>query len=389
MTVRTRCEALCIDGATIEQPNTADTTATMAAAHIANAPRSWIQVARVGVYRGHSAGPFEFNSNVFNRIIDNFRRTKNQAVPVDFEHATEAPPGDGSIAQSGAPATGWIVDLDNRGDRGLWALVEWLEPGLSLVRAKRYRFFSPTVAFNAIDGATGERVGPMLLSGALTNRPFLDGMAEVTASANNTRGASTTETHAMEQLEKLITALRVATGRNDLTADNAPSVVAEMRDTARNATAQLVELRETTQRQLATSAVAELVDLKLIDDNDGAREAAVKLHMQDANMFGALFTKRRDDAKAALMKRNAAAPTTDAKITDAQRAALSSNAAGADPKPAGNDANIPAVAPRSERVTMKAREFAEKDPARYGRRGDPAVPNSDAYKAADKAVPAN
>ena len=42
-----------------------------------------------------------------------------------------------------APAQAWIRKLENRGEAGLWALVEWLEPAKSYIRAKKYKHVSP------------------------------------------------------------------------------------------------------------------------------------------------------------------------------------------------------------------------------------------------------
>lgn len=148
---------------------------------------SWIQVARVGEFRGHPMGAFAFTPETFATIVSNFLRTANRRVPVDYEHATEMV--DESVFQHGAPAVGWIVELDNRGAEGLFGKVEWVDASaLQYIRSGQYRFFSPAVAFNAIDPVTGKSQGATLVSGGLTNRPFLDGMAPVTARA---RGVST------------------------------------------------------------------------------------------------------------------------------------------------------------------------------------------------------
>lgn len=142
--------------------------------------QSVIQVAKVGTFNGHRAGAFEFTPEVFDRIIANFARTTNRRVPIDYEHATERM--DGTIPLLGAPAVGWIIALENRGELGLWATVEWVDAtAVGYIREGRYKFFSPAVVFNGIDPVTGEELGPVLVSGALTNRPFLDGMAPLTA----------------------------------------------------------------------------------------------------------------------------------------------------------------------------------------------------------------
>ena len=140
----------------------------------------WIQLAKPGVFRGHPAGPFELNDKVFSEIVTNFRATQNRAIPIDFEHASEADPTEGSIPVDGAPAQGWIRDLRIDGG-GLWGLVEWGDKAREYIRSGAYKFFSPAIRFNAKDRVTGERIGARMTSGALTNNPFLDGLKPLTA----------------------------------------------------------------------------------------------------------------------------------------------------------------------------------------------------------------
>ena len=81
----------------------------------------WIQIARCGTH-GHPAGSFALNPSVFADICRNFADVDRGQVAFDFEHAR-----DGAHRrhhpQVGAPAQGWIRQLDNRGLLGLWALV--------------------------------------------------------------------------------------------------------------------------------------------------------------------------------------------------------------------------------------------------------------------------
>lgn len=140
----------------------------------------WIQVAKAG--RFNKGGPFELNSQVFNDIVRNFASTANRRIPIDFEHASEADPTEGSIPDKGAPAQGWITALDIRDDGNtLWALVEWLPLAKQYIRGGNYKFFSPAIRFNARDRNTGAVIGARMTSGALTNNPFLDGMAPLAA----------------------------------------------------------------------------------------------------------------------------------------------------------------------------------------------------------------
>lgn len=144
---------------------------------------SWIQIAKVGEFKGHSAANFSLTPEFFNNLIKNFESTENQAIPIDYEHASEMPPYLGSIPTEGVPALGWITKLDNRQKDGLWGLVEWVDQkAVDYIREAKYRFFSPAIALNSKDPVTGKSIGPVLTSGALTNKPFLDGMEPLTAS---------------------------------------------------------------------------------------------------------------------------------------------------------------------------------------------------------------
>ena len=143
--------------------------------------KTWNQVARYGDFAGHPQGPFRFDAKTFAEIVTNFNATANRRVPVDYEHTSEVHPE--NVAQEGIPAKAWVVDLDDRGDAGLWGLFEWVDAkAVSYVRAGQYRYLSPAVVFGARSKETGKPIGARLTSVALTNHPFLDGMAPVTAS---------------------------------------------------------------------------------------------------------------------------------------------------------------------------------------------------------------
>ena len=165
-----------------DAPTRAETEARLVSLRADAAKPVWIQLAKVGKFNGHPAGPFEMTPETFDEIVRNFNATVNRRIPIDFEHASEADGASGSIPQDGAPAQGWITQLDNRGLNGLWGLVEWLEPARTYIREGRYRFFSPAIRFGSRDRVSGKPIGARMTSGALTNVPFLDAMVPVTAS---------------------------------------------------------------------------------------------------------------------------------------------------------------------------------------------------------------
>lgn len=150
----------------------------------------WNQLTKLGAWRGHPAGPFEITRATNAEIVRNFRATANQRIPVDFEHASEADGASGAIPAEGAPAQGWITDLDDRGASGLWGLIEWLEPARTYILQGKYKFFSPAIRFGSKDRETGRTIGARMTSGACTNIPFLDGLMPLAAADRATAGAA-------------------------------------------------------------------------------------------------------------------------------------------------------------------------------------------------------
>ena len=140
----------------------------------------WVQVAEVGRFKGHSAGEFELNSDVFDQVVKNFL-SRDIPIPWDFEHASEQDATSGSIPVTGAPAQGYIHRLENRGSRGLWALVEWGALAKQYIKAGQYKFCSPAIRFGSKDTVTGANVGARLTSVALTSTPFLSNMVPLAA----------------------------------------------------------------------------------------------------------------------------------------------------------------------------------------------------------------
>lgn len=154
----------------------------------------WNQLAVKGAWKGHPQGPFVIDSQTLSDIVRNFNATQNRDVPIDYEHASEQDPTSGSIPQGGAVATGHIKALEIRNGE-LWGLVEWTDKAKEQIRAGEYKYFSPAIRFNAKDRVTGARIGAVLSSGALTNKPFLDGMAAMAASETAAQFADSALAH--------------------------------------------------------------------------------------------------------------------------------------------------------------------------------------------------
>ena len=159
----------------------------------------WVQVARAGEYNGYAGGSqsFTFDQTIFDGVVKNFREHPSfqlgpegkgvaDVIAWDFHHASEMPATEGTIPFTGAPAQGWVLDLETRvdanGEVQLWALTRWLEPARTFIREGRYQWASVSVVFDAVDPVSGKVVGPVLTSIALTNQPFIEGMQPLAAS---------------------------------------------------------------------------------------------------------------------------------------------------------------------------------------------------------------
>lgn len=167
----------------------------------------WNQIAIEGEYKGHPSGDFTLDAQAFTEIIENFRSHPSyepnpalraggcgEVVAWDFHHASEEPAS--AVGIAGSPAQAWALDLEARkGADGLielWALVRWLEPAASYVKEGKYRWSSIAVWPDAVDPKTGEKVGWYMSSIALTNDPFIQGMAPLAATRQPTKPATDT-----------------------------------------------------------------------------------------------------------------------------------------------------------------------------------------------------
>ena len=180
----------------------------------------WQHIATAGTYAGYNWGeqPFEFTRKTFEEMVHNLRAMPEyhkgadgwgdkDTVPWDFHHATDAFAAD--VAVQGAPAQGWVLDLDIRtgadGTVQLWALTRWLSTAAQYIRDGAYKWASVSCFLNAIDPKTGKRVGATITSVAITNTPFIQGMQQLAASRlNGWVEAATTPLDAVGKLKELL-----------------------------------------------------------------------------------------------------------------------------------------------------------------------------------------
>jgi hypothetical protein len=168
----------------------------------------WINVANEGEYLGHHQGGFELTPENMAQLVTNLRASpkykpgpvtlpdgssvtagSEDVVQYDYEHASEMAPWEGSIPQSGAPAMGWVWDLEIRKDASgraqLWAL-SWLGDQIrGQIQRREYKWVSIAWNPNGVHWQSGEPIGALLTSIAFTNHPFLQDLADLAARAGS------------------------------------------------------------------------------------------------------------------------------------------------------------------------------------------------------------
>lgn len=131
----------------------------------------WIHLAAFGEFQGHYMGGFVLGEPEIDQCIRNFGRNGIDVV-IDLDHLCLSQDWHGQPV----PAQGWIDALERRED-GLWGHIRyWTAEGAERLKARTYRYISPTFVFGHREAQTGADVGTWLHSVALTNNPFLAGL---------------------------------------------------------------------------------------------------------------------------------------------------------------------------------------------------------------------
>jgi phage I-like protein len=127
----------------------------------------WVDVLRVGRFKHPKYGRFSVTDSMLSGMVKNFdERVRGIDLAVDYFH------------RSDEEAAGWFQAVRLSGDRKtLQAKVDWTEEAAKKLSDKKIRYFSADYSDNYEDPETGTKHGPTLLGAALTNRPFIKGMA--------------------------------------------------------------------------------------------------------------------------------------------------------------------------------------------------------------------
>lgn len=239
-----------------------------------------IQLFKLGKFKHWSGKEFTVDEKFLDEMIANFEAAKVEAkdkhhiVPIDYNHASLA---DGEVAKAG----GWISELTKKED-GLYATVEYTKNAAQMVKDKEFRFISPEFGTGVVDEFGEEVLGPVLNAAALTNRPFLRGMAPLSLKTRQTNEEKImkdklTKTFSLSQgvsedaivshAEKVILSLseaRTALGLKE--GDNVAEAVKVLLSDRAVLKTSLTEVSETLSKfkaETATKAAVEKVELAL------------------------------------------------------------------------------------------------------------------------------
>jgi phage I-like protein len=198
-------------------------------ADVAGDQKLWINIARTGEWKGHPRGPFEFTTAVFDQIIANASR-RTTPINCDYEHQTFK-----SGLRGAVPSSGHVLKLERRGDE-LWALVELTPAAARHVRDGEYRSCSPVIEFEATDRASGDDIGPEMLSLALTNDPFQDGLVPYRLTRSEAMAEPIDEKKKAED-EKALSATAAPAAKEKTAADHAADAALSASEAAKSAAA--------------------------------------------------------------------------------------------------------------------------------------------------------
>ena len=140
-----------------------------------------IQLTLDGTFKAKDGRPAALSGWVVNNEIAQsviqLASSQADAFVIDYEHQTLYAKQNGQPS----PAAGWFKTIEYREGLGLFATdVEWTDAAALAIQNKEYRYISPVISYDNKTGAVTK-----VLMAALVNNPALDGMADLTALAND------------------------------------------------------------------------------------------------------------------------------------------------------------------------------------------------------------
>lgn len=130
-----------------------------------------IQIIKTGQFKHPEHGVITITQDDLHEMVKHFRSgLRGQQVPVDVDHKHEL------------GAVGWFKSLHDptkvNGEYAIFADVDWTDKGKELVKGGSFKYFSPHFG-EWVNPEDSRKYHNVLLSGAITNFPFLKGMQPV------------------------------------------------------------------------------------------------------------------------------------------------------------------------------------------------------------------
>lgn len=125
-----------------------------------------IEMLRIGNFKHKKYGELEITEEMLDAMVDNFKNEIiGREVSFDWNHKAE-------------DASGWLKDVKIEDGR-LIGTTELTDKGCDSIQKKRYGYFSIEYTDEFENAETGDKFGPAILGGALTNRPFISNLKKI------------------------------------------------------------------------------------------------------------------------------------------------------------------------------------------------------------------
>ena len=277
----------------------------------------WSHAVTPGKYfRG---GEFTIGQSELESFVANFERGYPSKVPVDYEHTST----NGATLDGPQPKAGDVVEMHavlSEADLlpeikdaiarteaewsqlgikkqvnplGLW--VRWRPTARAHQMLKAREYTEMSIAFNdTMQSNTGELQGPTLLAIALTNRPFVDTMASIAASADGARNPE-------RKVMKFFSILSANRGKPVTNEDEATTELTALSERAKTAEQSLT----------AATSFVDVVAAEFGGEKDGGKVLAKIRELKAANadlttkLASSNEGKSESDAEAIILKHEA------------------------------------------------------------------------------------
>lgn len=121
-----------------------------------------VHIIPTGKWDHPAYGEMEITPKDIKEFKKNFDAKVRKGVPITAGH-------DGFVESA---AMGWVIELVDKGKKGLFAIIEWTKQGKTLLEEKSFKYFSPEYYRVYEDPETRKKYENVLTGGALTNSPY-------------------------------------------------------------------------------------------------------------------------------------------------------------------------------------------------------------------------